>query len=195
MMKMNRIIIIAITLLSLFPTISRAQFFFDIPSVEAYIYDHKEQRSLLLVRSTLEASNKLLHDYSSDANIGYKDINAQLDRYTRAFDVIDILYQTLRTSLNVYDTYHLLWSSDRLEIARDIDTRLTKIYADLVSLEKMMHYKHSIIDILRTIAPYINDEQGRRLTLVEQCRKRWLRHAANSSHSDSYNGKYDDEDE
>ena len=79
----------AITLLSLFPTISRAQFGFDIPSVEAYIYDHKEQRSLLLVRSTLEASNKLLHDYSSDANIGYKDINAQLDRYTRAFDVID----------------------------------------------------------------------------------------------------------
>ena len=49
MMKMNRIIIIAITLLSLFPTISRAQFGFDIPSVEAYIYDHKEQRSLLLV--------------------------------------------------------------------------------------------------------------------------------------------------
>ena len=93
------------------------------------------------------------------------------------------------------DTYHLLWSSDRLEIARDIDTRLTKIYADLVSLEKMMHYKHSIIDILRTIAPYINDEQGRRLTLVEQCRKRWLRHAANSSHSDSYNGKYDDDED
>ena len=93
-MKMNRIIIIAITLLSLFPTISRAQFGFDIPSVEAYIYDHKEQRSLLLVRSTLEASNKLLHDYSSDANIGYKDINAQLDRYTRAFDVIDVVERT-----------------------------------------------------------------------------------------------------
>ena len=79
--------------------------------------------------------------------------------------------------------------------SESIDSRLTKIYSDLVSLEKMMHYKHSIIDILRTIAPYINDEQGRRLTLVEQCRKRWLRHAANSSHSDSYNGKYDDEDE
>lgn len=78
---------------------------------------------------------------------------------------------------------------------RDIDTRLTKIYADLVSLEKMMHYKHSIIDILKTIAPYINDEEGRRLTLIEQCRKRWLRHAANSSHSDSYNGKYDDDEE
>ena len=118
MTKMNRFIIIAITLLSLFPNISRAQFGFDITSVEAYIHDHKEQRSLLLVRSTLEASNKLLDDYSSDANIGYKDINAKLDRYTRAFDVIDILYQTLRTSLNVYSTYETV--HDRIGDYKDM---------------------------------------------------------------------------
>jgi len=62
-------------------------------------------------------------------------------------------------------------------------------------LEKMMHYKHSIIDMLKTAAPYINDEQGRKLTLIERCRKRWLRYAANSAHSDGYNGKYDEEDE
>ncbi len=92
------------------------------------------------------------------------------------------------------DTYHLLWSSDRLEIAREVDNRLTKIYADLVSLEKMMHYKHSIIDILKSVAP-LNTDQGRRLTLIEQCRKRWLRHAAKSAHSDTYNGKYDEDDE
>lgn len=92
------------------------------------------------------------------------------------------------------DTYHLLWTSDRLDIARQIDSRLTKIYADLVSFEKMMHYKHSIIDILRSIAP-LDTDQGRRLTLIERCRKRWLRNAANSAHSDTYNGKYDEEDE
>lgn len=89
-----------------------AQYGFDVASVEAYINDHKEQRSLLLVRSTLEASNKLLHDYSSDANIGFKDINKELDKYTRAFDVIDVLYQSLRTSLNVYNTYETV--SDRV---------------------------------------------------------------------------------
>lgn len=92
------------------------------------------------------------------------------------------------------DTYHLLWSSDRLEIARQIDTRLTNIYADLVSLEKMMHYKHSIIDMLKSVVPYINDDSGRRLTLIEQCRKRWLRQAASSAHSDTYNGKYDEDE-
>ena len=79
------------------------------------------------------------------------------------------------------DTYHLLWQSDRLEIARQVDSRITKIYADLVSLEKMMHYKRSIIDVLKSVAPHINDDQGRRLTLVEECRKRWLRKAANSN--------------
>ena len=124
------------------------------------------------------------------------EVNAKIAEIAREYPSCDTSVEYAKTepveSDETDDTYHLLWSSDRLEIARDIDTRLTKIYADLVSLEKMMHYKHSIIDILKTIAPYINDDEGRRLTLVEQCRKRWLKHAANCSHSDSYNGKYDD---
>ena len=36
-----------------------------------------------------------------------------LDKYTRAFDVIDVLYQSLRTSLNVYSTYEGV--SDRIQ--------------------------------------------------------------------------------
>ena len=127
------------------------------------------------------------------------EVNAKIAEIARDYPNCETSVEYAKTdpieSDDTEDTYHLLWSSDRLEIARDIDTRLTKIYADLVSLEKMMHYKHSIIDILKTIAPYINEEEGRRLTLVEQCRKRWLRHAANSSHSDSYNGKYDDDED
>ena len=96
----------------LIPSVAKAQYGFDVVSVEAYIEDHKTQRSLLLVRSTLEASNKLLHDYSSAANVEYKDLNVELDKYTRAFDIIDILYQSLRTSLNVYSTYDTV--SDRI---------------------------------------------------------------------------------
>ena len=111
-MKSKIFLYMAICLMLLIPRTARAQFGFDIVSVEAYINDHKEQRSLLLVRSTLEASNKLLHDYSSDANIDYKDINKELDKYTRAFDIIDVLYQSLRTSLNVYNTYETV--SDRV---------------------------------------------------------------------------------
>ncbi len=75
------------------------------------------------------------------------------------------------------DVYHLLWSSDRLEIAREVDSRLTKIYADLVSLEKMMHYKRSIVDVLKDVLPPLDDDQGRRLSLVEECHQRWMENA------------------
>lgn len=91
---------------------AKAQWSFDVPTIEAYISDHKNQRSLLLARATLEHSNALLHEYSKTANVNYKEINIELDKYTRAFDVIDLLYQTLRTSLNTYDTYNTI--HDRL---------------------------------------------------------------------------------
>ena len=87
---------------------AKAQWSFDVPTIEAYISDHKKQRSLLLARATLEHSNALLHEYSKTANVNYKEINIELDKYTRAFDVIDLLYQTLRTSLNTYDTYNTI---------------------------------------------------------------------------------------
>lgn len=87
---------------------AKAQWSFDVPTIEAYISDHKNQRSLLLARATLEHSNALLHEYSKTANVNYKEINLELDKYTRAFDVIDLLYQTLRTSLNTYDTYNTI---------------------------------------------------------------------------------------
>lgn len=119
-MKMrDRIRYIILFLLIAVPGISKAQWNFDIPVVEAYINDHKKQRSLLLARSTIEMSNRILHEYSSEAAVGYKELNFDLDRYTRAFDVIDVLYQSLRTSLNAYSTYNTF--SDRI---RDYRTML-----------------------------------------------------------------------
>ena len=97
--------IIVIMFICLMPCIAKAQWTFDILSVEAYINDHKKQRSLLLARSTLEHSNKLLHEYTSDEVGGYKTLNVDLDKYTRAFDVIDVMYQSLRTVLNARSTY------------------------------------------------------------------------------------------
>ena len=95
---MKRNLLITVVLLALLPGIAKAQWTFDIVSVEAYINDHKKQRSLLLARSTLEYSNKLLHEYSRKEVGGYKELNVDLDRYTRAFDIIDVMYQSLRTA-------------------------------------------------------------------------------------------------
>ena len=87
------------------------------------------------------------------------------------------------------EVYHLLWSSDRLEIAREVDSRITKIYADLVSLEKMMHYKRSIIDVLKDVLPELDMDEGRRLTLVEECHERWVENARNLRNGNGRNGK------
>lgn len=92
------------TLLIVIPSLTYAQQ--DITTLEAYINDHKNVRSMLLARSTLELSNSLLHDYSKTAAVEYKELNIDLDKYTRAFDVIDVLYNSLRTSMNAYDTYN-----------------------------------------------------------------------------------------
>ena len=109
---MKRTLLLVIALLTLLPGAVKAQWIFDVPSVEAYINDHKQQRSLLLARSTLEYSNKLLHEYSRKEVGGYKELNVDLDKYTRAFDVIDVMYQTLRTALNAKNTYRTV--SDRI---------------------------------------------------------------------------------
>ena len=99
-------------LLMSLPMVVKAQFAFDFTSVEAYIHDREKQRSLLLARSTLEAGNTLLHEYSADATHDYKELNVDLDKYTRAFDVIDVIYQSVRTGMNVYSTYNTV--TDRI---------------------------------------------------------------------------------
>ena len=75
------------------------------------------------------------------------------------------------------DAYHLLWASDRIEIARQIETRLSQIYADLVSLEKMMHYKLSILDVWKRYGPYLDDQTGRRSNIFQEAHHRWMMNA------------------
>lgn len=125
---MKRAAWITVVLLALLSDVAKAQWTFDVVSVEAYINDHKKQRSLLLARSTLEYSNQLLHEYSRKEVVGYKEVNMDLDRYTRAFDIIDVMYQSLRTVLNVKNTYNSV--SDRIgdykKLLEDFNEKILK---------------------------------------------------------------------
>lgn len=125
---MRQTVTIAILLTVLFPKAVMAQWGFDVVSVEAYINDHKKQRSLLLARSTLEYSNQLLHEYSSKEVVKYKELNVDLDRYTRAFDVIDVMYQSLRTVLNVRSTYQTVSEriNDYKNLMEDFNEKVVK---------------------------------------------------------------------
>ena len=99
-----------------FPLLSFAQF--DHASVEALINDHKKQRSLLIARQALEISNEQLHKLSKVTNKQYKDINDNLDKYTKAFDYIDLVYNTLCTGFNVVNTVNTV--SDKITKYRDL---------------------------------------------------------------------------
>ena len=106
------------------------------------------------------------------------EVNRRISEIAREYPSCKITTEYVKsdpTAENIdSDIKHLLWSSDRLEIAREVDSRITKIYADLVSLEKMMHYKRSVIDVLKDVLPGIDDNQGRRQTILEECYERWI---------------------
>ena len=108
-------------------------------------------------------------------------VNAKVSEIARQYPDCTVTVEYMRSAPVQEDTtddkWHLLWSSDRLEIAREVESRLTKIYADLISLEKMMSYKYGVIEVLRDISPYVNTDEGRKLSIVEECRKRWIRNA------------------
>lgn len=150
--NMKRFLLISL-FLPLFTVHASAQWSFDVPSIEAYIADHKDQRSLLQARATLEQANTLLHGYSRDANVTYKEINLELDKYTRAFDVIDIMYQTLRTSLNTYDTYETF--RQRIE---DYRTMLTAFWEKCLSRGDIVSTDMLIITVNRNLLERLADE-------------------------------------
>lgn len=80
--------------------------------------------------------------------------------------------------------YHLLWSSDRLDIARGVEARLARIYTDLVMVEKFLHYRHSAKDWARDFLPKLNADQGRKLTIAERSRKQWLHNSGSRYYQD-----------
>lgn len=105
MMKKNiKFIHLTVLFLLLMPDVACAQWAFDVGTVEAMIADHKRLRSVLIARSTVEQANQLLHDASKDANIGYKELNVELDKYTRCFDLIDLILQGTSTVFAVRNT-------------------------------------------------------------------------------------------
>lgn len=91
-------------LLTLIPSVARAQWGFDAGSVEALIDDHKRIRSALAARSGVETANKVLHDYAQAAAVDYDSLNVKLDKYTKCFEIIDIIYNSGMTVMNVYTT-------------------------------------------------------------------------------------------
>ena len=101
---------------------------FDVTSVEAGIDDHKRLRSIIVARSTIEQANKLLHENSKKATVNYRDINEELDKYTRLFDLIDIIYESASVVFSVYNTYEDV--KEKVEGTKTLIDRYGKMIAE-----------------------------------------------------------------
>ena len=150
-----------------------------------YFLGIKILRAIVQIDWTLETEYSDTHVAALvklDASLSDREkadlVNAKIAEVARQYPSCSISTEYIKSDPvpedDTDDKYHLLWSSDRLQIAREVDTRLTKIYADLVSLEKMMSYKYGIIEVLRDISPYVNADTGRKMTIAEQCHRDWL---------------------
>ena len=70
------------------------------------------------------------------------------------------------------NSIHLLWASDRLDIARDVEYQLTEIYSQLVFLEHVMQARQSLLDFLKHQILDVVTRRGRG-TIAEYCLQRW----------------------
>lgn len=70
------------------------------------------------------------------------------------------------------NTIHLLWASDRLDIARDVEYQLTEIHAQLVFLEHVMQSRQKLLDFLKNQILDVVSRSGRG-TIAEYCLQRW----------------------
>ncbi len=139
MKRTMKIFQIAVLLLTLVPMVGRAQWSFDFLSVEALIDDHKRVRSVLLARSGLEQANELLHKYSKEASVDYDSLNVKLDKYTKCFDVIDVIYNSGVMVVNVRNTYSDV--SDKIsQLSTLIEDFMTKCTArgDILSSDTII---------------------------------------------------------
>ena len=105
-------------------------------------------------------------------------VNQKISELARTYPNCDVSVEYFKTpGQDVDDTdgvKHLLWASDRLEIARSIEARLARIYTDLVMVEKFLHYKHSLRDWAQDLLPRLNADKDRKLDIAERCRRRWM---------------------
>lgn len=89
--------------------------------------------------------------------------------------VIDMRYNKMEDVGDVEDDedgIHLLFATDRIELAKEIENKLVQIYSQLQMIERVMYARNTIKDFLRgIIMDYV--DHNRRKTVVEQCLYDW----------------------
>ena len=140
-------------------------------------------------RAILSVDYKLSAAFSAENVIETMDLDVSLSEKERAAKVnerqkqlmedmpdcsISVRYNYAKNLANEEDpdAIHLLWASDRLDVARNVEYQLSLIYSQLVLLEKVMNDRQTIKDFLtnRIFNPITRQSRG---TIAEYALQRW----------------------
>lgn len=153
-------------------------------------------RAILAVHWTLKA------DYSTSSIVEFMELDNSLSDEEKANQVNQRLrelmaehpgcsiepnyaYSQPQETADDEDAIHLLWVCDRLAIARDVDYRLSKIYAQLVLIEKFMRDRETLLGYLKeALGIYVLNGTGR-TRLGNKSFRRWRRSATAAAHGES----------
>ena len=146
-------------------------------------------------RAILGVSWTLTADYSSSEIVDYMELDNSLSEEEKAQRVNDRLYELMQANPSCSiephyaysapdsisgddDAIHLLWVCDRLAVARDVDYRLSKIYAQLILIEKFLRQRIELEDYLsRALGINIINNVGHR-RIGNKSFRRWYRSAS-----------------
>lgn len=163
---------------------------------ESWFWFVRYHRAILAVHWTLKA------DYSTSSIVEYMELDNSLSDEEKANQVNQKLrelmaanpgcsiepnyaYSKPQEATEDEDAVHLLWVCDRLAIARDVDYRLSKIYAQLVLVEKFMRSRETLLDYLKeALGIYVLNGTGR-TRLGNKSFRRWRRSATAAARGES----------
>ena len=77
----------------------------DPVSIEALINDHRGMNSKMEVRVRLEQASSVTHTLLGLQHSNLDDINKQLDKYEKTFDFLNTVYGSLKTVVNVTNSF------------------------------------------------------------------------------------------
>lgn len=177
---------------------------------ESWLINFWGIRILRIHRAILGVEWKLTAEYSSSDVVDIMELDPGLsDRektdavnrrmqeilaeYPSCSVDVDYAYSAPPGADDDQDSYHLLWVSDRLRIARQVDYRLSRIYVELLLLEKFMYSRQSLLDYLKAqVFSGLGD--GVRNKVYRKSFRRWRNNSRRAWSGDEASLEDDDDD-
>lgn len=134
------------------PMVVRAQYNFDVLSIEAMIDDHKRTRTYLMSRSSQELVSTAQQSLVKDTVRGYGETNGKLDKFHNAFSILGLVVNGLSTFTRCYQSSKLI-----LERVTDVINLRSKL-EDIVEEDGVQSSDTHILEVFVRSAEKIRND-------------------------------------